>query len=320
MDRRAFLVLSSGLATIAATSFSNLFSQITAAAAESTSASSSGLRRLSSQKHFTLYRAGLEPAYSVRTGEVILVECQHGLPGLVTREGKFREPAKDDLINPHTGPIFVEGIEAGDSLAIDLLDITVADWGYCQNRIIELRDGKALINGHLQLPLQPMLGGLGIAPAQGTMDTKTPADTGGNMDCREVRSGSTLVFTAQVRGALVGLGDSHALQGDGEISGQAIETSAEVVVRFRKLSKVYSPRPVILRPEMVATLSSNTDLAEAAWQATDDMVSLLVRHTGREEKEARLLVNLLGQLRISQIVDTAKGARMEMPSWIFGLQ
>ncbi len=262
----------------------------------------------------------MEPAYSVRTDEVFLVECQHGLPGLVDREGKFREASKDDLINPHTGPIFVEGIEAGDSLAIDLLDITVADWGYCQNRIIELRDQKALINDRLQLPIQPMLGGLGIAPAHGTMDTKTPAETGGNMDCREVRAGSTLVFTAQVRGVLVGFGDPHALQGDGEISGQGIETSAEVVVRFRKLPKLYSPRPVILRPEWVATLSANPDLTEAAWQATDDMVSLLVRHTGREEKEARLLVNLLGQLKVSQIVDTAKGARMEMPSWIFGLK
>lgn len=319
MDRRRFLAHSSWMAAAAA-SFSNSFSPTPTPAAQPASGVGSGLRRLSSQKHFTLYQAGLEPAYSVRTDEIILVECQHGLPGLVDREGKFREASKDDLINPHTGPIFVEGIEAGDSLAIDLLDITVADWGYCQNRIIELRDQKALINDRLQIPLQPMLGGLGITPAHGTMDTKTPAETGGNMDCREVRAGSTLVFTAQVRGALVGFGDPHALQGDGEISGQGIETSAEVVVRFRKLPKLYSPRPVILRPESVATLSSNPDLTEAAWQATDDMVSLLVRHTGREEKEARLLVNLLGQLKVSQIVDTAKGARMEMPSWIFGLK
>jgi amidase len=320
MNRRNFLTHASMLATAATMGGGDSFSTPLMVLAKSASASPLAPRRLSSQKHFTLYRAGLEPAYSVQLGEIVLVECQHGLPGLVTRDGKFREPGKNDLINPHTGPIFVEGIEPGDTLAIDFLDIAVGEWGYCQNRIIELRDQKAIINDRLQIPLQPMLGGVGIAPAQGSMDTRTPKDTGGNMDCREVRAGSTLLFTAQVPGALVGFGDPHALQGDGEISGQGIETSAELVVRFRKLPKAYSPRPVILRPELIATLSANTDLAEAAWQATDDMVSLLVRHTGREEKEARLLVNLLGQLRISQIVDSAKGARMEMPSWFLGLK
>jgi amidase len=320
MNRRFFLAHTSLWATAATVWGNELFSSPRMLLAKASPAPGDTPRRLSSKKSFTLYHAGLEPAYWVRLGEIVLVECQHGLPGLVTRDGKFREAGKNDMVNPHTGPIFVEGIAPGDTLALDILDITVDEWGYCQNRIIELRDQKAIINDHLQLPLQPMLGGVGIVPAQGTMDTKTPKDTGGNMDCREVRAGSTLLFTAQVPGALLGFGDAHALQGDGEISGQGIETSAEVVVRFRKLPKAYSPRPVILRPELIATLSANADLAEAAWQATDDMVSLLVRHTGRDEKEARLLVNLLGQLKISQIVDAAKGARMEMPLWVLGLQ
>ena len=117
----------------------------------------------------------------------------------------------------------------------------------------------------------------------------------------------------------MGIGDPHALQGDGEIAGQGIETDAEVIVRFRKLKETLSKRPVILRPKMVATLAAQADLTDAAWQATDDMVQLLCRTTGRNEKDARMLVNLLGQLRINQIVDPAKGARMEMPSWLFGL-
>jgi acetamidase/formamidase len=67
-------------------------------------------------------------------------------------------------------------------------------------------------------------------------------------------------------------------------------------------------------------MGAHKDLGEAAWQATDDMVNLLSRTTGRAEKDARMLVNLTGNLRISQIVDGAKGARMEMPSWAFGMQ
>ncbi len=279
----------------------------------------SGVRRLSSTKSFTRYHAALEPAYSVKPGEIVLVECQHGLPGLVTREGKFTEPKEEDPVNPGTGPIAVEEIVAGDALAIDILDIQVGDWGYSGHRIFELSNGYAQLDKGLKIPLQPMIGQIGIAPAEGEMDSRTPAGTGGNMNCREIRAGSTLVFTAQVKGGLVGIGDPHAVQGDGEIGGQGIETNAEVLVRFRKLKEKLSPRPVILRPEFLATIGAHTDLAEAAWQATDDMVRLLCRITGREEKEARMLVNLTGQLRINQIVDPAKGARMEVPSWVFGI-
>lgn len=279
-----------------------------------------GVRRLSKEKNFTLYRAGVSPNFYVQLDEVVLIECQHGLPGLVTREGRFQIPKEGDKINPATGPIFIEGIQAGDSLAIDLLDVRVGEWGYSGGRIFELTGDYAVVDKTLKLPLHPMLGGIGVTPAKGEMDTRTPAETGGNLDCKEVRAGSTLVFTAQVRGALAGMGDPHALQGDGEISGQGIETEAEVLVRFRKLPKKLSDRPVILRSEWVATLSAHKDLAAAAWQATDDMVLLVSKLTGRTEKEARMLVNLTGDLRINQIVDPAKGARMEVPSWILGIR
>ncbi len=278
-----------------------------------------GVRRLSSNRNFVSYNAGMIPAYTVKPGEVVLVECLHGLPGLVTRDGNFLKAGAGDRINPGTGPISVEGIEAGDALAIELLDIRVADWGYSANRIFDLAGGYATFDRRLKIPLQPMIGQIGIAPARGVMDSRAPADTGGNMDCKEVRAGSTLVFTAQVRGGLVGIGDPHALQGDGEISGQGIECAAEVLVRFARLPARLSERPVILRPEWVATVGAHKDLAEAAWQATDDMVKLLAAKTGREEKDARMLVNLVGNLRVNQIVDPTKGARMEVPGWAFGL-
>jgi amidase len=261
----------------------------------------------------------MEPAYHVSLGEVIIVEMTHGMPGLVTREGVFKEPEPDSIINPQTGPIFVEGIEPGDSLAIDILDIKPGDWGYCSGRIFELHDGFAEFSTSLKLPLEPMLGCVGVAPEEGIVDTRAPGDTGGNLDCREIRAGSTIVLKSRVKGALAGMGDAHALQGDGEIMGQGIETDAEAIVRFRKLPEPLSERPVIIRPESYSTLGAHKDLEEAAWQATEDMVRLLQKKTGKNEKEARLLVGLTGKLRINQIVDPTKGARMEVPSWVLGI-
>ena len=278
-----------------------------------------GLRRLSDSRYFTEWRPDMEPAYHVSTGEVVIVETSHGMPGLVTREGIFKKADNDSIINPQTGPIFVDGIEPGDALAIDILDIIPGDWGYCSGRIFELRDGFATFSKSLKLSLEPMLGCLGVAPDEGFVDTRAPADTGGNLDCRQVRAGSTIVLRSRVKGALVGMGDAHALQGDGEITGQGIETDAEAIVRFRKIPEPLSDRPVIIRAESFSTLAAHKDLEEATWQATEDMIKLVQKKTGHTEEEARLLVGLTGKLIINQIVDPTKGARMEVPSWVFGI-
>ncbi|NMC38091.1 MAG: hypothetical protein GYA41_07200 [Bacteroidales bacterium] len=284
-----------------------------------TAAETSGIRRLKPDRRFTLWKPDMEPAYHVSLNEVVLVEMTHGMPGLVTRDGAFRDAGPESIINPQTGPIFIDGIEPGDMLAIDILDIKAGDWGYCSRQIFELKDGYVIFSKSLKLPMEPMLGCIGISPAEGTLDTRAPGDTGGNMDCRNVRSGSTIVLKARVKGALAGMGDAHALQGDGEITGQGIETDAEAIVRFRKITGFSCDRPVIIRSDSFSTIGAHKDLEEAAWQATDDMVKMVQQLTGRAEKESRLLVGLTGLLRINQIVDPTKGARMEVPSWVFGI-
>jgi len=277
------------------------------------------LRRLSADRSFTAWIPSMEPAYHVAAGEIVIIEMSHGMPGLVTREGIFREAGPDSIINPQTGPIFIDGIKAGDMLAVDILDIKTGDWGYCSGQIFEIKDGFASLSESLELPVEPMIGCIGVAPEKGVVDTRAPGDTGGNLDCREVRAGSTIVLKSRVDGALLGMGDPHALQGDGEVTGQGIETDAEAIVRLRKIDGFSCDRPVILRNDSYSTLGAHKDLEEASWQATEDMIKLLQHKTGRSEKESRLLVGLTGKLRINQIVDPAKGARMEVPSWVFGL-
>jgi amidase len=280
----------------------------------------SGIQKLSADRSFLKWTPDMPPAYRVQTGEIVQIELSHGMPGLVTRDGIFKEAGPEDRINPQTGPIYVEGISAGDCLAIDILDIQTDDWGYCSGRIFEISEGFVKFSDDLNLPVSPMLGCIGISPATGSADTHTPCDTGGNMDCSEIRAGSTIVFTAGVAGALAGMGDPHALQGDGEITGQGIETNANALIRFRRLPEIFSDRPVIIRNDIVCTMGADKNLEDAAWQATDDMVKLITKRTKRSEKEARLLVGLVGKLKINQIVDPAKGARMEVPAWIFGIK
>ncbi|MBI5009879.1 MAG: acetamidase/formamidase family protein [Bacteroidia bacterium] len=255
MDRSSFLKTILLTPAVAAGFSGNWFKEL----------QTSGLRRLKSDRQFTVWKPKMEPAYHVSLDEVVIVEMSHGM------------------------------------------------------RIFELKNGFAEFSASLKLPLNPMLGCLGVAPSEGTTDTRAPGETGGNMDCREVRAGSTVVFKSRVEGALVGMGDAHALQGDGEVTGQGIETDAEAIIRFRKLPESLSDHPVIVRSDSFSTLGADKDLENAAWQATDDMIKLLQKKTGRTKEEARLLVGLTGLLRINQIVDPTKGARMEVPSWVFGV-
>ena len=320
MDRRSFMAAGIAAAEALRSSLRGGVMEQLGFGARSEKVDRRKVRRLSKAAHFTLFEPGIAAAYRVRPGEIVLVECSHGLPGLVTRDGRFTKPGPGDKINPATGPIYVEGVRPEDGLAIDLLDIRTGDWGYCAEHVYEIRDGQVIVSNRTRLPAEPMLGVVGITPAAGSMDTRRPAETGGNMDCRDVRVGTTVVFTTQVPGAMAGFGDAHALQGDGEIAGQGLETDAEVILRFRVLPQKLSARPVLLRPGFVYTVGAHEDLAEAAWQATDDMVKLVARTSGRADDESRVLVNLLGRLIVNQIVDPSKGARMEMPAWVFAPQ
>jgi len=320
MDRRSFLAASVAAAEAFRSSSAGGIIEQLGFGARFEKVDRRKVRRLSKTAHFTLFEPGIPAAYRVRPEEIVLVECSHGLPGLVTRDGRFTKPGPADKINPATGPIYVEGVKPGDGLAVDLLDVRTADWGYCAEHVYEIREGQVIVSDRTRLPVEPMIGVVGITPAAGSMDTRRPAETGGNMDCRDVRAGTTVVFTTQVPGALAGFGDAHALQGDGEISGQGLETDAEVLLRFRVLLQQLSKRPVLLRPGFVYTVGAHEDLAEAAWQATDDMVALVARTSGRPDDESRVLVNFLGRLIVNQIVDPSKGARMEMPTWVFAPQ
>ncbi len=279
-----------------------------------------GVRRLKADKFLTAWTPSMEPAYRVSPGEIVTIEMSHGMPGLVTRDGVFSEPGPGAITNPLTGPVYIEGIGPGDGLAIDILDIQTGDWGYCSGNIFEIRAGFVIFSNSLKLAVQPMIGCLGIAPESGSTDTRAPGDTGGNMDCSEVRAGSTILLKSRVPGALAGMGDCHALMGDGEITGQGVETDAAATVRFRKTEGPLSERPVIIRTDSYSTLGAHKDLEEAAWQATDDMVRIVSRLTGIPEKKARILVGLVGRLKVNQIVDPTKGIRMEMPSWVFGIK
>lgn len=235
-------------------------------------------------------------------------------------------------INPATGPIFVEGAEPGDLLAVQIQKIELANHGVMTTgpglgllgdelkentiRVVPIRDGKAVFSENLELPLNPMIGVIGNAPATSSVPCGTPGVHGGNMDCKRITEGATLILPVSVPGALFALGDLHAAMGDGEVAVCGIEIAGKVTVRLQVLKNKNWPVPMLVDDEFVMTIASEEKLDDAVIAATKNMVHFLEDECSMDKAEATFLLSAKGDLRVCQVVDPLKTARLELPRWI----
>jgi amidase len=220
--------------------------------------------------------------------------------------------------NPQTGPFFVAGAEPGDTLVIHIRKLSPdRDWADSLDTIVGRALGVSLVpkagdlgkpvrwrldraaglarpegaNGALRdyaVPLRPMLGGLAVAPGFGSapLSTGDTARTGGNMDFPEIAEGATVYLPVQQPGALLYLGDAHALQGDGETSQYALETSMQVefgvdLIKHRTIST-----PRIESASEIMTLGQAGSLDEALKAASTGMLQWLQQEYGLTLSEA----------------------------------
>jgi amidase len=285
------------------------------------------MRRLSRDKHIYEMTADSIPAYRVDLDETFIVEVWDAFAGRYT----VRKGQEDDesLANPATGPIHVNGLEPGDAMAIEILDIKLVDRGILRTasgwKILDIDNGVAVYSRDLNIPVRPMIGVIGIAPAEGILDCRVPGDHGGNMDTNDVCPGSTLCLTVQVPGGLLALGDVHAYMGEGESNGMGIEVAADVTLRISEWDEALSSRPFIIRDDALISIASEDSLDSAACKAVQEMRKIVVSALDVDADEARVLVGLMGNIRVSQIVNPKKTVRVEMPlartdkGWRIGL-
>lgn len=232
-------------------------------------------------------------------------------------------------INPATGPVFVEGAEPGDILAVHIQKIEIGNQGVMVTgpnlgvmgfdlqenviKMVPIQEGKAVLSQTLQVPLNPMIGVIGTAPASERISCGTPGDHGGNMDCKQMREGTTLLLPVNVPGALFALGDLHAAMADGEVAVCGVEIAGEVTVKLDVIKGKKWPLPMAVNHEHLITIASEVELDKAADRAVIQMVGFLHEELGMPKAEAAFLLSAAGDLRVCQVVDPLKTARMELP-------
>jgi acetamidase/formamidase len=271
------------------------------------------LERRTLHGHFS---RDLTPILTIEPGDSVTFSTLdagwHAVP-----EKRFFDELDPELDEGHAlvGPIEVRGARAGDSLEVRIDTVDVGTWG------ITFADGEGMIwsldaaagtgtgPARATVALSPFLGVLGMPPPEpGVHSTGPPRRWGGNIDCTELVAGATLFLPVPVEGACFSAGDGHARQGDGEVSGTAIECPLERAQLTLNLRNDLELRtPVAWTEDAWITLAFHEDLDEAAAIATDAMLDLMLREQGLERRDALALASVVVDLRVTQVVNGVKG-------------
>lgn len=154
----------------------------------------------------------------------------------------------------------------------------------------------------IEFDAEPFIGTIGVSPAYEAIQTLAPGPHGGNMDCPDIRQGNTLYLPVTQKGALFGLGDVHAVQGDGEICGTAVEIHAVVTVEFKVVKKTIA-WPRVESDDMIMTVCSARPLEDAARLAYRELINWMVTDYGWDRDDAYMFLSLAMRSRIAQVVD-----------------
>lgn len=269
------------------------------------------------------------PAAYAHSGDVAIFHCRDCYNGAMHTDGMQRSDMIRTCANPTTGPLYIEEAKAGDVLKVEIMDI-LPDVKGCMSvrpglgayeidrsicRVFTVDPGKMTVdfNG-VSIPLKPMIGVIGTAPAGDPVSTEIPAEHGGNMDIKDMNAGTTLYLPVCVDGALLSMGDLHGIQGDGESAICGLEMNGRVTVRVTVLkNRLDIPTPMLENETHYMTTAADPSLDVCSVAAARKMHRFLMDHTGFDNPHTAMLLSLKGDLRISQIVNDSKGCLMAFP-------
>src|SRR5215212_648815 len=302
--------------------------------------------------HWGYYDPAVKPVLRINSGDTVRVESMIArgiqrlrVAGVQDEEIPESLKAVERAItergpgaHPMTGPIFVEGAEPGDALEVRIIAFeflhpygvsgfipgagTLPDeFPYVKFHLVRFdeRAGTAAFAPGVTLKLAPFFGSIGVAPNPlvGRISSGPPGPHAGNLDNKELVAGSTLYIPVAVAGALLSLGDGHAMQGDGEATLTALETSLRGTVQIivRKGMPLKWPRAET--PTHFIAMGLHTDLDEAAKLAVKEMIEFLVTEKKMNRDEAYILCSIAVDLHVTQLVDGTKGVHAMLAKSMF---
>jgi acetamidase/formamidase len=280
----------------------------------------------------------LAPVLRIRSGDRVRFRTLDVAWGMPENPDPFAPPTpwpgrdlERDPGHALCGPVWIEGARPGMTLEVRIVELRTGSWGWVSaggpasetNVRLGLAGGERHVIGWgldpasgfardragRRVRMRPFLGILGMPPDEpGRHPTSPPRACGGNIDCKELVPGSRLYLPIAVDGALFSTGDGHAVQGDGEVAGPALECPMELAeLEFVLHPELALDRPRANTPAGWITFGFDRDLDEAMAVALSDMLDLIVELRGGDRRGAMALASLLVDLHVTQIVNGVRG-------------
>jgi amidase len=274
------------------------------------------------------------PVARLRPGNILEANSLDCFGNAIKKPGDTLALTKGD--NPLTGPFFIEGAEPGDTLVVHILDLQVDGdqglgafapgfgalnqtnytpmlhaplpekiWFYPIDQASNTATFQALDSNYkVKIPLHPFLGCIGVAPAGGEARSSiVPAEFGGNMDAPEVSTGNTLYLLVNVAGGLLYFGDGHAVMGDGEIAGTAVEVPMKVRLQVDVVKGKHSNWPRFENDKEIMAAGIYRPVDDAVRIAFTELVGWIHADYGLSELDAYELLSQVGKAHLTEMVD-----------------
>jgi len=284
---------------------------------------------ISSDNYINAMSADNPAVVTVPPGSRLVFETHDALHGQIQNEEQGIDSINWERVNPATGPVAIEGAEPGDTLKISIEKIVcdsigvmaaIGGFGALADdivkpgiKVLKILDDRIPFMEGVDLPLKPMIGVIGTAPAVGAVSCGVPDHHGGNLDCKLVAPGNILYLPVFHPGALLAMGDVHACMGDGEIMGTGVETAAKVHVTVELIKGQTISDPMLETPDTIYSLVSDETLELASIRAIKNIRNMIAEKFNVDNNTAGMLISAVGNLEICQIVDPKLTVRFGVP-------
>lgn len=283
-------------------------------------------------KYHYVYGPYAKPVLTVEPGAVISAETHDAFEGKIKHDtDKPSEILNFPYLNPQNGPIYVNGAEKGDVLAVYVKSIVprgpqpvgttclITEFGGLvatgdtallnpplPEKVKKLEvtvEGGVKWSDKITLPYDPFIGTIGVSPEIEAISSLQPDYYGGNMDLPDVGVGAVIYLPVNTPGALLYLGDCHACQGDGELCGVALEHPTVTTVQVDLIKNWSFKWPRLETDKFIMTIGSARPMEDASRIAYRELIRWMAADYGFDETEAYMLLTQCGRVRLGNMVD-----------------
>lgn len=268
-----------------------------------------------------------KPVSFIKPGNNIVFETHDCMCSQISCETDNLDGIDFDKVNPATGPLYIEGAMPNQTLKVTVQSIDLDNYGVAMtgpgvgvlgekldkmtHNILNITENSAIFK-NIELPLNKMIGVIGVALNSESINCGTPGSHGGNMDCKVIGEGSIVYLPIYTPGALLSVGDVHAVMGDGEIGVSGAEVGAKVDLNVELISNFKINNPIVETDDAYYTIASAQTLDDAYKIAVEDMFEILLSKCSLSKNDLIMLMSLTCDIEVCQVVDPLKTIRYKI--------